>query len=217
MSDVQAGYFPVADEYAARLLDELDHKPLDGELLDRFAERVRGMGAACDLGCGPGRIARYLHSRGVQARGVDLSLAMVERARALNSGIEFVQCHMRSLAIEDGKFGGIAAFYSIIHIPRREVVEVLHEMKRVLRPGGVLLLAFHVGDEIVHLDEWWGRRISVDFAFFRPEEMGRYLAEAGLAVAEIVEREPYPDVEHPSRRAYIFAEKPRGPIESQPD
>ncbi len=211
MSDVQAGYDLVADEYAVRLFDELDHKPLDRELLDRFAERVRGMGAACDLGCGPGQIARYLHSRGVQARGVDLSPAMVQRARALNSGIEFVQGDMRSLPIEDGTFGGIAAFYSIIHIPRREVVEVLHELKRVLQPGGLLLLAFHIGDEVVHLDEWWGRRVSVDFVFFRPDEMKSWLTEAGFEIVETVEREPRPEVEYQTRRAYIFAEKPREP------
>ena len=36
-----------------------------------------------------------------------------------------------------------------------------------------------------------------------------YLKKAGFLVADIVEREPYPDVEHQSRRAYIFAEKRR--------
>ena len=47
--------------------------------------------------------------------------------------------------------------------------------------------------------------------FFRPEEMTGFLREAGFEVREIVEREPYPGVEHPSRRAYIFAEKPQAP------
>jgi hypothetical protein len=41
-------------------------------------------------------------------------------------------------------------------------------MKRVLRPVGLLLLAFHVGDETLHLDEWWGQPVSVNFFFFRP-------------------------------------------------
>jgi hypothetical protein len=79
---------------------------------------------------------------------------------------------------------------------------------RVLRPGGLLLLAFHVGDETVHLDEWWGQRVSVNFLFFRPEEMADSLRAAGFEIEDIVEREPYPDVEHQSRRAYIFAKKP---------
>jgi len=48
----------------------------------------------------------------------------------------------------------------------------------------------------------------LDFHFFRPEEMADSLRAAGFEIEEIVEREPYPDVEHQSRRAYIFAKKP---------
>jgi hypothetical protein len=70
-------------------------------------------------------------------------------------------------------------------------------------------MAFHIGDDVVHLDEWWGRPVSVDFTFFRPEVVVGFLKSAGFEVGEVVEREPYPDVEHPSRRAYVFAEKPR--------
>ena len=115
---------------------------------------------------------------------------------------------MRSLDIPNASWGGIAAFYSIIHIPRSEVVATLREMFRTLRAGGSLLLAFHIGDETVHLDDWWGRQVSVDFHFFRPEEMVGYLVSAGFDVQEIIGSDPYPNVEHPSRRAYIFAEKP---------
>lgn len=141
--------------------------------------------------------------------GIDLSRELVERARRLNPGIAFQQADMMALDIPDETWAGIAAFYSIIHIPLHDVVRVLGELRRVLRPGGVLLLAFHIGDETLHLDDWWGHRVCLDFIFFRTEEMVRYLESAGLEVDEIIEREPYPGVEHPSRRAYIFARRPR--------
>jgi SAM-dependent methyltransferase len=207
-NDVEDSYDRVAAEYALRIFGELEHKPLDRQFLDRFAERVRGLGPVCDLGCGPGHVARYLHERGVQVTGLDLSAEMVEQARRLNPSIEFRRGNMLSLDLEDGRWSGIAAFYSIIHVPRTEIVAALAEIKRVLRPCGVLLLAFHVGDETVHLDEWWGQPVSLDFRFFRPEEMADFLRRAGFEVEEIAEREPYPDVEHPSRRAYIFARRP---------
>jgi SAM-dependent methyltransferase len=208
LNDVGDSYDRVAAEYARRIFGELGHKPLDRQLLDRFAERVQGLGPVCDLGCGPGHVARYLHERGVRVTGLDLSAEMVEQARRLNPGIEFRRGNMLSLDLEDGAWGGIAAFYSIIHVPRTEIAVALAEIKRVLRPGGVLLLASHVGDETVHLDEWWGQPVSLDFRFFRPEDLAEFLRRAGFEVEEIVEREPYPDVEHPSRRAYIFARKP---------
>jgi SAM-dependent methyltransferase len=208
ISNVQTSYDRVAAEYVQRVFEELEHKPLDRQLLDRFATRVQGAGAACDMGCGPGQVARYLYDRGVKVCGVDLSPVMVGYARKLNPGIEFRQGDMLSLDIEDGTWAGVAAFYSMIHIPRSKVVEALGEIKRVLRPGGLLLLAFHIGDDVLHLDEWWGQKVSVDFLFFRPEEMRSFLDSAGFTVEEIVEREPYPEVEHQSRRAYLFAKKP---------
>jgi len=207
--DYQASYDLVADEYVRRIFDELQHKPLDRQLLDRFAASVRDVGPACDMGCGPGHVARYLHERGVQVCGVDLSPALVERARRLTPGVEFRQGDMMALDAPDGAWAGIAAFYSIIHIPRGDMARALWELWRVLRAGGTLLLAFHIGDDTIHLDEWWGQRVCVDFFFFRSDEVAGYLRATGFEIEEIIEREPYPDVEHQSRRAYIFARRPK--------
>jgi SAM-dependent methyltransferase len=207
-SDCQTSYDRVADEYVRRIFDELQHKPLDRQLLDRFAACVRDVGPACDMGCGPGHIARYLHERGVHICGVDLSPAMIDRASRLTPGVEFRQGDMLALDTPAGTWAGIAALYSIIHIPRGDMVRALGELRRVLRPGGLLLLAFHIGDDAIHLDEWWGQKVCVDFFLFRPEEIAGYLRATGFEVDEIVEREPYPDVEHQSRRAYIFARRP---------
>jgi ubiquinone/menaquinone biosynthesis C-methylase UbiE len=208
LNDVQQSYDRVAAEYTRRIAGELEHKPFDRQVLDRFAARVRGRGQACDLGCGPGHVARYLHEQGVSVIGLDLSAEMIEQARHLNPSIVFRQGNMLALDVEEGVWSGIAAFYSIIHVSRTEIAAALAEMKRVLCPGGLLLLAFHIGEETVHLDEWWGKPVSVSFHFFRPEEMTDSIRAAGFEVEEILEREPYPDVEHPSRRAYIFASKP---------
>ena len=205
--NVKTSYDQVADEYVQRIFDELQHKPLDRQLLDRFAASVREAGPVCDLGCGPGHVARYLHERGVQVCGIDLSPVMVERARSLTPGVEFRPGDMLALNVPDGAWAGIAAFYSIIHIPRGDVTRALRELRRVLRPGGLLLLTFHLGDDKIHLDEWWGQKVCVDFFLFQSAEMAGYLTAAGFEIDEIIEREPYPDVEHQSRRAYIFARR----------
>ena len=47
--------------------------------------------------------------------------------------------------------------------------------------------------------------MDLDFAFFRVTEMEDYLRAAGLKSSRTIERPPYPEVEHPSQRAYIFA------------
>ena len=214
VNELRDSYDQVAEEYVARIFHELEHKPLDRELLDRFAEEVRGLGPACDMGCGPGHIARYLYQRGVKVLGIDLSPRMVELARELTPGIEFHQGNMSSLPVDDEAWGGIAAFYSIIHIPREAVIHVLQEFRRVLRPNGLLLLAFHQGQEIVHLDELWGKKVSLDFIFFQRSEMETYLRVAGFEIEDSIERPPYDGVEVQTHRAYIFARRCQLPTNS---
>jgi SAM-dependent methyltransferase len=206
--NTQTSYDRVADEYVRRISDELKDKPVDRQLLDRFADNVRNLGVACDIGCGPGHVSRYLHEHGVRVCGVDISAEMVERARRLTPGVEFRQGDMMALDVPDETWAGIVAFYSLIHIPRINVVHALRELRRVLRPGGLLLLSFHIGDNTIHLDEWWGHQVCVDFFFFRSAEMAAFLGEAGFKIEEIIEREPYPDVEQQTRRSYIFARRP---------
>ncbi len=204
---LRQSYDVVTDEYVARIYDELRHKPFDREVLARLHQRVGGLGPICDLGCGPGQVARYLRERGAECCGLDLSPAMIEAASRLNPGIPFSVGDMLALPIADESWGGIAAFYSLVHIPRPDLPQAIAEMRRALRPGGFLLAAFHIGEETLHLDEWWGRAVSLDFHFFRTAELQGHLTAAGLEIVEANERDPYPEVEHASRRAYILAAK----------
>jgi len=207
-NDVQTSYDLIADEYVRHIYGELQHKPFDRKLLDRFVANIPDAGLICDIGTGPGHVARYLHQRGAKVCGIDLAPEMVERACRLNPGIEFQQGNMFALEIADGTFAGITAFYALVNIPRAEVGRALRELHRVLKPGGPLFLAFHVGDEVLHREEMWEVKVSLDFYFFRSDEMTGYLRDAGFEIEEIIERDPYPEaVEHQSRRSYIFARK----------
>jgi hypothetical protein len=88
------------------------------------------------------------------------------------------------------------------------VIDALREMKRVLKPRGVLLITFHLGQEIKHIDEWWGKPVSLDAAFYLPGDMQVWLKEAGFELVETLVREPNPEVEVATQRAYMFARKP---------
>jgi SAM-dependent methyltransferase len=167
-----------------------------------------GRGEVCDMGCGPGQVARYLRDVGITVFGLDLSPRMVEQAQHFNPDISFREGNMTSLDLPDGALAGIAAFYAIVNIPRESLPSIFREMQRVLQPGGLLLLAFHLGDEILHVEELWGRPVSMDFFLFQAPAIRHEVEAEGFEVEGIIERGPYaPDVEHQTRRAYIFARK----------
>ena len=207
--NTQTSYDQVAAQYAEKFKEEMDDKPFDRDCLDHLVREVGNLGPICDMGCGPGQIARYLHHQGVDTLGVDLSPRMIVEAGRLNPEIPFHQGDMLSLPDADNSWGGIAAFYCIIHIPREQVVEALREMKRVLKPGGELLVTFHIGNEVKHIEEWWEKPVNLDFIFYQPAEMETWLKEASFDLEETLVREPNPEVEVATRRVYVFARKPK--------
>ena len=199
-------YDQVAERYAEQFFNELDRKPFDRDLLDRYADTVRGHGKVCDLGCGPGHVARYLRARGVEVFGLDISPRMVEIARQLNPGIPFDQGNMQALDLPDSSLAGVVAFYSMIHLARSAVPRSLDELMRVLRPGGVALISVHGGEGELHADEFLGQTVSIDASLFQPAEMQTLLEGAGFKVEEVLSRQPY-DFEFQSQRVYIWGSK----------
>ena len=117
---------------------------------------------------------------------------------------------MRALPPADASLAGVLAFYAIVHLSSAGLRRVLAEMYRVLQPGGQLLLAFHIGEGSIHVEGFLGRAVALDFVLFTPPSVTRELVRAGFADVEVIERAPYPEVEHPSGRAYVFACKPQG-------
>ena len=112
-----------------------------------------------------------------------------------------------ALGMADESLGGIVSFYSIIHIPPELLVRVFAEFHRVLAPGANLLLSFHAGDERLHLEEWFGRAVSLDGYLLPPHHVAHLLTGAGFTVKAQVLRHPEEPVEAPFQRAYLLAHR----------
>ena len=204
--DVRSAYDAVASEYAAHFARELDAKPLDRGLLAAFADLTRGRGRVLDVGCGPGHVAAHLHALGVDAGGLDLSPRQVELARVAYPAVAYEAGDM--LALGDRGLAGIVALYAICHLPADDLPRVAASFAGALAPGGHLLVSFHIGADKVHLDDWWGHQVSLDFWFHAVQDVVAALEAAGLSIEARIERRPYPDVEHPSQRGYLLARRP---------
>ncbi|MFE9248858.1 methyltransferase domain-containing protein [Streptomyces sp. NPDC007088] len=137
-------YDAVADLYAELSRDSLAGLPLDRAMLSAFAELVRasGPGPVADLGCGPGPGTAHLRALGLDVFGVDLSPAMITLARAAYPGLRFELGSMDALDLPGAALSGIVSWYSLIHTPPEELPAYFAEFRRVLAPGGHLLLGF---------------------------------------------------------------------------
>jgi ubiquinone/menaquinone biosynthesis C-methylase UbiE len=199
----QASYDAVAHRYAEALSDELRGKPLDRALLTAFAEQVRP-GQVLDVGCGPGHVAAFLARLGLTVAGADLSGGMVAQARTRHPHL--VQADMTALPARDASLDGLVSFYSLIHmIDDAQVRTALAEFRRVLADGGLLLLAVHVGDEVRQSTDMFGVPVDLSFRFFAPDWLTAELNQASFFVDAVTLRQPYPDAEVPTERAYFLA------------
>lgn len=199
-----ASYDAIAGDYAEHFAGELAAKPHWRAMLGVLAETSSG--PVADLGCGTGHATRFLHERGVDAFGVDLSAGMVETARKLHPQLRFEQGSMTALELAEESLGGVLAGYSIVHIEPGDLPAVFAEFHRVLRPGGQLLMAFQVGAQPLHLAEGLGHPVDLTFHRHTPQEIAALLAEAGIPVEATLERAADPEERTP--HAHILARKP---------
>ena len=204
LSDTRSSYDIDATGYAEKVQGLLDEMPYLRASLTLFAELVQGAGGGpvADIGCGPGYVSGYLHDAGVDVFGIDLSPEMIAIARRDHPDLRFEVGTMTDLDLADESVAGIVAFWSVIHVPDAAVPGVFEEFRRVLRPHGLLLVGFHVGDETRHTSEGYtGRPVNVDSHRRRPSTMTEWLRDAGFTIeGELVIG---PDEEVPG--AVIFA------------
>jgi SAM-dependent methyltransferase len=153
-------------------------------------------------------VAAWLAGRGVASVGIDLWPGMIAVGRRDYPQVGFREGDFLGLPAADGEFGAAVAFYSIIHLRPAELGRAFGEIHRVLRPGALFLVAFHIGSEVRHVAEWLGHEVGVDFRFFEPSDISQAMERAGFRVEMRLERLSYPQ-EVQTRRAYQLARRPR--------
>jgi SAM-dependent methyltransferase len=208
LADTRISYDTVAASYADQLRDALAGEPYLRAALALFAEMVHaaGGGPVADVGCGPGHVTAHLHGLGIDVFGIDLSPAMIDVARRDHPRLHFEVGSMTDLQLPDASVAGLLAFWSFIHVPDDAVPQVLRHFRRVLRPGGPLLLGFHVGDETrLKTHGYGGHPMRVYVHRRQPERVAAWLSDAGFTV----EAQMLLDLDESAPGAILFARQPQ--------
>jgi SAM-dependent methyltransferase len=210
LTETRNSYETVAASYADETRDLLDRLVYVRAGVVLFADLVRAIdgGPVADVGCGPGHTTALLRELGTDAFGIDLSPAMIEIARREHPGARFEVGSMTDLELADESLAGVLAWWSLIHIPDEAVPAVLAQFHRVLRPGGVLAVGFHVGDESETKTSGDGNQPTSAHGYRRqPSRVADWLREAGFTV----EAQHLLNPDEPKPGAILFARRPAAP------
>ncbi len=202
---VRAVYNAVAEDYVTAFADDLANLPLDRSILDSVRERLPPDGLILDLGCGPGQVAQYFADQGDHTVGLDLASEMVHLAAQRTPDGRFVCGDMSALPIRSNSFVVVVGFYSIQHLPRTGLQGAISEIHRILVPDGTLVLATHLGDGEVVIDEFLDHKIeALGGVLYTDEELHKALRLGSFELDEVRYRDPLAH-EYPSQRAYFIA------------
>jgi SAM-dependent methyltransferase len=208
-AQVRSSYDAVAGAYADHLVDELQELPFETWLLDRVVAAAAG-GPVVEVGSGPGHVTDHLAGGGADAVGIDLSPAMVEEARRRFPGRRFEVGDLRRLSrpATSSGWAAVLAWYSLIHLAASELPDAVAALARPLDPGGWLVIALHAGDEVRHLDEWFGREVDLDVVLHEPAHVVEVVERAGLGDVEWYLRGPALTRGETTQRLYVVGRRP---------
>jgi cyclopropane fatty-acyl-phospholipid synthase-like methyltransferase len=201
---VADGYDAITDTY--RAWSEATPDPARIRWLERFSERLPPGAAVLELGCGQGGPSTVALAGRFRVHGVDISAGQVEQARRNVPDATFEVADMRSVAFDGGRFDGVVALYSIIHLPREAHAGLFARIASWLRPDGWFLASLGAGDDPDWTGSWLG--VPMFFSSFDADTNLRLLEQAGLTVEahEIVtlhEAEPEGD----ARFLWVLAQR----------
>jgi SAM-dependent methyltransferase len=202
---VRAGYDAIVEDYASWSSRVSD--PVRDRLFDAFMGSLSPGSRVLDVGCGSGIPWTARLSAAFAVTGVDISSRQVEAARRAVPAARFVVADITAVDLDDGAFDGIAALYSIGHLPSDEHDRLIARMRRWTRPGGLLLASFPAEASAGWTGEWLG--VPMYFASLGSAAYRASLDRHGWVVAtaeEVVAEEP----DGPARFLWVLARAGEG-------
>jgi SAM-dependent methyltransferase len=142
-------------EYANRTL-----RPVEVLLLVRLRDQMSG--AVLELGCGAGRIGGYLLALAREFHGLDVSPRMIAEARRRYPGGDFAEGDIRDLSrFDDGSLDAVVAGCNLLDVfADGERRALLREIRRVLVPGGMLVMSSHNRAYLTRVRPPWHVRVG---------------------------------------------------------
>ena len=152
-------YNKIAQEYDKEFGNDYSDTPY----VDKFLNYLEGK-KVLDIGCGVGNLTKYIMDKGFNVEGIDLSKEMLNIAKQKYSDIKFYEMNMKEITLRK-KYDGIMLAYSLFHLTKKEVIEVLPKYYDLLNSNGkiLLILQYGQGERIVNEPLKEGLKIFINY------------------------------------------------------
>lgn len=201
---VERGYDQIAEIYAAWTLHSRveERERYTAALLGRLAAGA----SVLELGCGLGMPTTARLAQQFYVTGVDISARHIALARERIPGANFIHADMTTLSFPEDYFDAVAAFYSLIHVPRDEQGPLLKAIASWLRPGGLLFASMGAHADAGSLDQDW-LGAAMYWSHYDSTTNKQLLQDAGLHILHAVEATEMEDGD-PVTFLWVIAQKP---------
>ena len=183
------------DDYLYFYAESIDDEHSDADTAEILALLGLAPGSTIlDAPCGHGRLSRRLAAAGMRVTGVDLTHAYLDLARAdpklAPDAVTYLEGDVRALPVTGPYDAVVCWLNSFGYYDDADCHTVLAEFHRVLRPQGMLMLVFQIGDEQGHRTDFRGTPVSVDWYRQQPQDLTGLLRQTGFELWTTAVREP---------------------------
>ncbi len=154
---------------------------------DKFCSLLPDQGTILDVGCGAGVNSKYFAQKCFKVTGVDFSENFIKIAKRESPEIEFEVMDIYDLDKNNRTFDGVYAKASLLHIPKKDITDVIDKLKNKLNPGGFLYIAVKAiressPDEEIKMENDYGYEYERFFSYYRMDELEKYLKDLNLEI-----------------------------------
>lgn len=181
IKEIRSSYAKLLHTY-----NEFALKKTSKQWWDAFLRKLPKVSRILDLGCGSGVAARYFTGQKMKVVGVDISKEMLSLAKEQAPDASFICADMETVDFPTQSFHGISAFFSFLHLPKEQVIQILYRSRAwLVEERGVMAIAVVEGTDEGLCEDFMGKGVRAYLSYFQKEEMKYMLSDAGFDVTSI--------------------------------